>query len=311
MSRDTALPDHLTVFERGWLSSNNVLLHGHGEGAVLVDTGYVLHAEQTVALVRQALRDEALACIVNTHLHSDHCGGNAAVQRAFGCPISIPPGHWHAVCDWDEEALSYAPTGQRCERFVPDERLMPGDVMRVGRQRWDAFAAPGHDPHSLILFNAADGVLISADALWERGFGIVFPALGHACSGDAFDDVARALDLIESLDARWAIPGHGAPFSDIAGSLAQARQRLAAFRASPQRHARHAVRALLKYHLLEVQEEPWEALMAWFTGVSLYPALWRQLGEPAGSMHAFAEEIVADMARSGVLAVRNGRVCNT
>ena len=105
--------------------------------------------------------------------------------------------------------------------------------------------------------------------------------------------------------------GTAAPFSDIAGSLAQARQRLAAFRASPPRHTRHAVKALLKYHLLEVQEEPWDTLMAWFTGVSLYPALWRLLGEPAGSMHAFAEEIVADMARTGVLAVRDGRVCNT
>jgi glyoxylase-like metal-dependent hydrolase (beta-lactamase superfamily II) len=310
MTHAAGLPGHLTVFERGWLSSNNVLLHGQGEGAVLVDTGYVLHAEQTVALVRRALRDEALVRIVNTHLHSDHCGGNAAVQRAFGCPISIPPGHWQAACDWDEEVLSYTPTGQRCERFVPDDRLMPGHVLRVGHQRWDALAAPGHDPHSLILFNAADGVLISADALWERGFGILFPELGDDGSGGAFDEAARVLDLIESLDARWAIPGHGAPFSDIAGSLAQARQRLAAFRASPQRHARHAVRALLKYHLLEVQEEPWEAMMAWFTGVSLYPALWRQLGEPAGSLRAFAEETVADMARSGVLAVRDGRVCN-
>jgi glyoxylase-like metal-dependent hydrolase (beta-lactamase superfamily II) len=248
-----------------------------------------------------------LVRIVNTHLHSDHCGGNAAVQRAFGCRISIPPGQWQAVQEWDEAALSYAPTGQRCERFVPDDRLMPGDVLRVGGQRWDALAAPGHDPHSLILFNAQDGVLISADALWEKGFGIVFPELDGA---DAFDDVGRVLDLIESLDARWAIPGHGAPFSDIEGSLAQARQRLAAFRASPQRHTRHAVKALLKYHLLEVQEEPWDVLMAWFTGVSLYPALWRRLGEPTGSVHAFAEEIVADMARSGVLAVRDGRVCN-
>jgi glyoxylase-like metal-dependent hydrolase (beta-lactamase superfamily II) len=307
MTGPTALPGHLTVFERGWLSSNNVLLHGQGEGAVLVDTSYVLHADQTVALMRQALRAEPLVRIVNTHLHSDHCGGNAAVQRAFGCRISIPPGQWQAVQEWDEAALSYAPTGQRCERFVPDDRLMPGDVLRVGGQLWDALAAPGHDPHSLILFNAQDGVLISADALWEKGFGIVFPELD---GDDAFDDVGRVLDLIESLDARWAIPGHGAPFSDIEGSLAQARQRLAAFRASPQRHTRHAVKALLKYHLLEVQEEPWDVLMAWFTGVSLYPALWRRLGEPTGSVHAFAEEIVADMARSGVLAVRDGRVCN-
>src|SRR5690606_6700204 len=72
----------LTVLERGWLSSNNVLIHAApGEpGAVLVDSGHVVHAEQTVALVRHALRaGEPLVRVVNTHLHSDHCGGNAAL----------------------------------------------------------------------------------------------------------------------------------------------------------------------------------------------------------------------------------------
>jgi glyoxylase-like metal-dependent hydrolase (beta-lactamase superfamily II) len=298
----------VTVFERGWLSSNNTLLHGEGEGAVLLDASHVLHAPQTLALVRQALGGEPLAGIVNTHLHSDHCGGNASLQREFGCGITIPPGQWDAVQAWDEVALSYAPTGQRCERFSADARLRPGEVLTVGRQRWDALAAPGHDPHSLILFNAEHGVLISADALWERGFGVVFPELDGE---QAFDDVARVLDLIESLDARWAIPGHGAPFSDVPGALRLARQRLAAFRADPQRHARHAVKALVKYHLLEEQQQAFGPLLQWFTGVSLYGAVWQRMGRPAGTLEAFAEEIVGELAAAGVLAVRDGVVFNS
>jgi glyoxylase-like metal-dependent hydrolase (beta-lactamase superfamily II) len=297
----------LGVFERGWLSSNNVLLHGDGAGAVLVDAGHVLHATQTVALVRHALRGEPLAGIVNTHLHSDHCGGNATLQRTFGCRITIPPGQWQAVQAWDEVALSYAPTGQRCERFTADAQLRPGEVLAVGKQRWQALAAPGHDPHSLILFNAEEGVVITADALWERGFGVVFPELDGE---NAFDDVAQVLDLIGSLDARWAIPGHGAPFADIPAALAQARQRLAAFRADPQRHARHAIKALLKFHLLEEQQRAWAPLLAWFTSVSLYGAVWQRLGRPEGTMAAFAERIVAELAAAGVLAVRDGIVYN-
>jgi glyoxylase-like metal-dependent hydrolase (beta-lactamase superfamily II) len=76
------LPLTMRVFERGWLSSNNILLHGSdGEGATLIDSGYVSHAEQTLALVRHALRPgQTLARIVNTHLHSDHCGGNALLK---------------------------------------------------------------------------------------------------------------------------------------------------------------------------------------------------------------------------------------
>lgn len=303
----TPLPAGLSVFERGWLSSNNILLHGDGEGAVLVDSSHVLHAPQTVALLHQGLRGEPLRALVNTHLHSDHCGGNATLQRTFGCHLSIPPGQWQAVLDWDAVALSYIPTGQRCERFVPDAQLAPGDTLAVGRQRWQVLAAPGHDPHSIILFEPQHGVVISADALWQRGFGVVFPELdGEA----AFDDVERVLDLIASLDARWAIPGHGAPFSDVPAAIAYARQRLAGFRADPVRHARYAMKALLKYHLLEEQQQRWPDLLAWFGGVSLYPAVWERMGRPCGDLAAFAEDIVQELVAAQVLALRDGVIIN-
>ena len=314
--RPAPLPKGLTVFERGWLSSNNVLLHDdegegdsrHDGGAVLVDTGHVLHAAQTTGLVRNAMRSgQKLSSIVNTHLHSDHCGGNATLAREFGCRIVIPPGQWQAALDWDEVALSYAPTGQRCERFVPSTRIEPGQTLQVGRQRWLAMAAPGHDPHSIILFNAAEGVVITADALWERGFGIVFPELDGE---NAFDDVERVLDLIESLDAQWAIPGHGAPFSDIPAALAIARERLAGFRADPQRHAQHAVNALLKFHLLEVQQQTLTELVSWFANNTLYRQLWQRLGKPDGTLAAYARRTTGELVARRVLALRDGVVSN-
>ena len=310
----------LTVFERGWLSSNNVLLHGSdGEAAVLVDSSHTLHGEQTVALLRQALAGQAvqtgqtdpadlkLATLLNTHLHSDHCGGNAAVQRAFGCRIVVPPGEHAAALAWDEDALSYRATGQICERFVPDACVAPGQTLAVGARRWQALAAPGHDPHSLILFDDAAGVLISADALWANGFGVVFPELDGE---QAFEDVGRTLDLIESLHARCVIPGHGPPFSDIAGALQRARQRLAGFIADPARHARHAVRVLVKYHLLEVQRQPWPDFQRWFAAAPLCAAVWQRLGRPEGTLAAFAERSVHDLVGSGALSLREGWVLN-
>lgn len=287
------------------MSSNNILLHGDGAGALLVDSGHVLHATQTVALLQHALGGEPLARLVNTHLHSDHCGGNASVQRAFGCTIAIPPGQWEAARAWDEVALSYGPTGQRCERFVPDAQLRPGDHFEVAGRSWQALAAPGHDPHSLILFNAGDGIVITADALWERGFGVVFPELEGE---SAFDDVAAVLDLIESLGARVAIPGHGAAFEDIAGALRFARERLAAFRARPEVHARHGAKVLVKYHVMEERSQPLPALLDWCAATPLFGAVWQRLGRPLGSARAHADEIVRDLCRSGALALRDGVV---
>ena len=301
-------PD-LAVFERGWLSCNNILLHGaEGEGATLIDSSHCLHAPQTVALLHRALRPgQTLARVVNTHLHSDHCGGNAALLREFGAQIVIPPGDADAVAAWDEDRLSYKLTNQRIERFGFDALLRPGEAFRVGTRKWQALAAPGHDPHSLILFDATSGTLISADALWENGFGVVFPELDGV---NAFDDVAATLDLIESLHARLVIPGHGAPFSDVAGALQRARSRLARFRADPTSHARHAIKALTKYHLLEVGSQLLPDLLAWFDATPITQQVWRRLGRPAGSPAAWGEQLLADLVQGGALAVRDGVVEN-
>ena len=79
---NASLPADLIVLERGWLSANNVVCL-EGETASLVDSGYVTHAEQTVALVGHALAGRRLRQVVNTHIHSDHIGGNAALQDRF------------------------------------------------------------------------------------------------------------------------------------------------------------------------------------------------------------------------------------
>ena len=301
-------PFGISALERGWLSSNNVLLRGEpGEGATLIDSGHCAHADETVARVREALAGEPLARLVNTHLHSDHCGGNAALQRAFGMPVHIPPGQWDAVLRWDEDALSYRPTSQRCARFTPDAKIAPGDTLRCGGREWQVLAAPGHDPHSVMLFDAAHGVLISADALWESGFGVVFPELEGV---GAFDDVAAVLDLIASLPVQWVLPGHGAPFQDVASALARARSRLASFRADPARHSRHAAKVLLKFHLLEEESQALPALRAWFAATPLMRGMWRDLGEPQGSPAAWCDALVGELAAGGVLALCDGVVSN-
>jgi glyoxylase-like metal-dependent hydrolase (beta-lactamase superfamily II) len=96
----------VSVLERGWLSANNIVIQGDGPTA-LVDTGYWTHAEQTLALVDHALSGDPLDLILNTHLHSDHCGGNAAVQKRYpNATTLIPPGHSSHVANWNPVALT-------------------------------------------------------------------------------------------------------------------------------------------------------------------------------------------------------------
>jgi glyoxylase-like metal-dependent hydrolase (beta-lactamase superfamily II) len=240
----------MTVFERGWLSSNNILFDGPG-GTALVDSGYLTHAPQTLALVRHALNGRKLDRLLNTHLHSDHCGGNAILQQHYACHTAIPAAEADTVAAWDEDALSFRATGQACVRFTFDHVLHPGDAITLGGAPWQVLAAPGHDNHALLLFCPGDGTLIAGDALWENGFGVIFPELAGE---PGFDEQAATLDLIAKLAPQRVIPGHGAPFTDVDAALSRARSRLAYLSADPKRNAENAVKVLLKFLLLAHQK---------------------------------------------------------
>jgi glyoxylase-like metal-dependent hydrolase (beta-lactamase superfamily II) len=261
MSRDAELPATMRVFERGWLSSNSVLFFDDRASATIVDTGYATHAAQTVALVAGALHGRRLARIVNTHLHSDHCGGNAALVRRFAAQVLIPPGMAAAVAAWDENALTFAATGQMCERFAFDALLVPGERIRLGAADWEVIAAPGHDPHSVMLWSEAERILISADVLWQHGFGAIFPEIEGA---SGFAEQRAMLARIAELQPRLVIPGHGAPFTDVREALARAQARLAALAENPARNARQVARVLIKFYLLQVRSIRRDALLAHF-----------------------------------------------
>ncbi len=289
-----ALPAGMRVFERGWLSSNNVLFLG--DEPTLVDSGYVSHAAQTVALVAHALPEgQPLARLVNTHLHSDHCGGNAALQAHYGCRTWVPAAEADPVRHWDERRLSFEATGQQCTRFTFDETLSPGDAITLGDHEWLVLGAPGHDPHALMLYNAAHGILISGDALWERGFGVIFPELDGA---SGFAEQAAVLDLIEQLDVSIVIPGHGKPFADIDGALAASRARLAYLQADPARNARNALKVLIVFRLMADGSMAGATLKATMDTASAWRNAAAMLAPPSG-WPALLDTLVADLAKAG------------
>ena len=303
-----ALPPEMTVLERGWLSANNIVFRGADNrldgGAAVVDTGYCTHAAQTVALIGAALQGQPLERIFNTHLHSDHCGGNAALQAAWpGVRTAVPPGHLAQVQGWDAYALSYTPTGQQCPRFRADAALLPGTEVQLGVRLWHVHAAPGHDPHSIVLFEPQDALLISADALWENGFGVVFPELeGEA----AFAEVAATLDLIERLAPRTVIPGHGPVFYDAPRAIDTARRRLDGFVREPLKHALHGAKVLLKYKLLEWQQIALVDVQAWALATPYFNLLHtRYFAEMA--FLPWLHSLVESLLRSGA-ATRQGDV---
>lgn len=296
----------LTVLERGWLSSNNIVIKGTNGPTTLIDTGYSSHAQQTLDLVHSALGGRNLDLLLNTHLHSDHCGGNAALQERYAeMKTLIPPGQAASVESWDTTSLSYDATGQQCPRFSIDGLLAPGDELRLGDHDWCVHGAKGHDPHAIVLYQQAERILISADALWQNGFGVVFPELDGE---HAFHEVAETLDLIESLEPEVVIPGHGPVFDDIPEALSRARSRLFKFQQSPSQHLRHAQKVLIKFRLLEWQQISRTALLDW----ALQTPYLRQAIpiEPENAGIAWLDSLLLELERAKALKLDSKTVFN-
>ena len=300
------LPEDIHVFERGWLSSNNIFFDD-GHVSWLVDSGYSTHSAQTLALVDSKLGTRPLSFLINTHLHSDHCGGNNALQKKYPLLTTlIPPGQAESVKSWDVAALTYASTGQQCPKFSFNNTLFPGASIVLGSHLWDIHAAPGHDPDAVLLFEPHRRILISGDALWENGFGVVFPELEGV---NAFSEVGATLDLIESLAPEIVIPGHGRVFSYTAQTMLAAKQRLQAFIESPARHARHAVKVLLKFKLLEIQQQPIDQFCKWAESTPYFHICRNQFFKQM-DLAPFIDEMCAELVDSKAARISEGVIYN-
>ena len=300
------LPPGIEVFERGWLSANNIFHFGENDVS-LVDSGYCAHQELTIGLVRNALQKRGLLKlnkIVNTHLHSDHCGGNAALVETFHCEVYIPAAEALAVKNWDNTLLSYDNLGQECPQFPYQGVLVPGEEILLGRYLWKILAAPGHDPHSVMLYQADHCILLSADALWEEGFGVIFPELWGEVG---FEEVAQTLDLIETLPVNLVIPGHGAPFVDVSKSLATARSRLDYLASDPDRNARHGAKVLLKYRLLEWRSRDLAQVNDWIMKTPALMSAAKLLNMSAGE---FTHWLPKALVKSGAAKIENEALVN-
>ncbi|MCB9749137.1 MAG: MBL fold metallo-hydrolase [Myxococcales bacterium] len=283
--------DGVGVIARGWLHSNTVVLPG--PAPAIIDTGYVTGVEELIDRV-EALGGfpiASLATVLLTHVHSDHAGGCAELQRRAPARTWAHPDCAALVRDWDPRRLWLEGMGQRMPRFRIDDALTPGERVTAGGIEWELIDAPGHAVGGLCFYARARKLLISGDALWRDGFGILnIPLEGP----ETIALTRRTLDVLSTLDVELVIPGHGRPFRDFQAAIARARRRLADYVEAPEQTARRNLRASLAFWLLANPGVPRAAL----------ERLLRDAPFPAGPV----APLIAALTSSGVLVERDDRV---
>lgn len=119
-----------------------------GAGHVLIDGALPESVPQIVANIRAlGFRVEDVKLIVNSHVHFDHAGGIAELQRLSGARVAASP--------WSARVLTKTGVGKGDPQFgsVPPVALVPraatlrdGQTLRVGDIKLTAHFTPGHTP---------------------------------------------------------------------------------------------------------------------------------------------------------------------
>ncbi len=263
--------------ERGWLSANQIYVHDHAFVDV-IDSGFCFHGQQTIQLFQSFLEQHPSLkprYLLNTHLHSDHCGGNRALQDTFQFSCLVPESEFASVKNWPIAKQSFDDLGQPCPKFTVVDSLRIGSTVQIGSIDFEIHGTPGHHPHSILLFAPSLGLLISADALWEKGFGALFSEVSHQTG---FQEQRATLQLIESLPVKVVVPGHGSPFVNIQSALEDAYSRLDYLESSPQRNTHHVAQVLFQFMVMFTETLSLEEGLKWCFNTPLFRLSADQLG---------------------------------
>src|SRR3989440_5934601 len=220
-------------------------------GWALVDAGMGIPEARTAftaALHKAGLSIDKLDTIVLTHHHPDHVGLSAELQEQSGASVYMHP--------IDEAAIQIIWTGTMAQRFQsvsqffkqhglpptdfwftqvdpevmrtiirvpPHEVITPvedGEVIDLVGERYRVIWTPGHSDGHICLFHERDGTFLAADHVLPR----ITPNIGLYSQYDRVNPLGDYLDSLEkvsTLPASIVLPGHGEPFKDLTGRVAE------------------------------------------------------------------------------------------
>lgn len=293
----TSVPDWVTWVQRPFPDANLLLLSGRHPA--LIDSGFVGHAPETAAWVRERTTD--LELVVNTHWHSDHVGGNALLQ-AGGAGIAASAADADDLAASDPGCCVAEYLDQPVAPYTVDVSLDDGAVLDLGEAQWQVVATPGHTAGHLALWQPAERLLVVGDALSGYDVGWVNTALdGQAATQAALTSLQRLADL----SPRVLLTAHGPLPTDTAATLDKALQRAQRLVDDPDGAVWYGARRVLAFALMIHDGVPTEQVEEY-----LLARAWLQDAATLLRRHPadLAEELVRTMLASGALVTGDGRL---
>lgn len=216
----------------------------HGPCWTLVDAGFPDDATRAnwLQALSGDLAGRRVRRILITHCHPDHFGLGDWLAEQTGARIWMSLGEYLTAQAWfgdtpasgidlmadffRQHGLPPAQTeamqleGRRYRRTVGSvpvamRRILPGEVITIGDDAWEALVGHGHSPEHLSFYRAHDPVLIAGDMLLPT-ISPNTPTLPFEPETDAVGQYLDSIERFRSLAAATVVlPAHGDPYRGV------------------------------------------------------------------------------------------------
>jgi glyoxylase-like metal-dependent hydrolase (beta-lactamase superfamily II) len=220
-------------------------------GWVLIDTGMGTpdaRAAFNDFLHISGLKIGNLQAIILTHHHPDHVGLSGELYAQSGASVYMHPldeinlqiiwsgtmprrfeyvSHFFQRHGLPPTTLWYNQTDREALRHLinvpPHEAILPledGQALDLLGESYRVIWTPGHADGQICLFREHDGVFLAADHVLPR----ITPNIGLYSDqerANPLDDYLNSLHKVASLPVSMVLPGHGEPFTDLAGRVGE------------------------------------------------------------------------------------------
>ncbi len=183
-----------------------VVIDSKTKECAIIDPGMINAEERNAMLNFINSNGLKVVNVINTHLHVDHAIGNSWSKTTFNAPSSANELDLPLGQQIKQQARMFGLPFEVKDAGV-DHYLKDGDIIKIGNGELKVIHVPGHSQGSIALYDAADGFLISGDALFAMSIGRTdLPGGNHQQLLKSIKE--KLLSLPEET---IVYPGHGQP----------------------------------------------------------------------------------------------------
>ncbi len=186
------------------------------ENVCLIDSGSSKDYGKEISKVLEE-NNWHLKCIINTHSHADHIGGNAYLQNKYNCQIYAEKTESYFInSPILEPALMYGakPIKELCTSFLMAKPSVCEDIKNFSEEGLEIINLEGHS-FGLIGVATSDNVLFVGDAYTSSK---ILEKYKIQYTYDVANFL-KTLDFLKETNYAYYVPSHGEVESDISDTL--------------------------------------------------------------------------------------------